>query len=209
MGNVVNNSTSESTPFDSIDFKEILRSNNEQPPLENDCEYTIDIGKCSTECGDGTQNIRYLITKNPSKSGKSCPVDYIQKCNQKKCESSQISFINILNVPKQESTGSKLFSINLNNVFNISLKEGFYISIEYYSFFPVNFQIMSISINDHIFPISSSILEKDEGYFKHTFLITSSVKLNKYSDIILNLFIYSNSQPRSYTMQINTNSPQI
>ena len=209
MGNVVNNSTTtESIPFDSVDFKKILRSN-DIPTSENDCEYTIDIGECSAECGDGTQNIRYLITKNPSKGGKSCPVDYIQKCNQKKCESSQMSFINILNVPRQDSIGSKLFFVDLNNVSNITLKKGFYISIEYYSFFPVNFQFISISINDHIFPISSSILEKDEGYFKQTFLISSSIKIKPYSNIIFNLFIYSNSQTRSYTIQIKTNSPQM
>ena len=85
-----------------------------------------------------------------------------------------------------------------------------YISIEYHSFFPVNFQFISISINDHIFPISSSsILEKD-GFFKHNFLITSSIKLKPYSDIIFNLFIWDrNLQPTSYTIQINANSNQI
>ena len=206
MGNIVNNSTN-SIPFDSIDLQNIFNST-----LENDCEYTTNIGKCSsTNCGEeGTQTIRYLITKNPSKGGKSCPIDYKQKCSQKCDEdtiSSRISFINILNIPRQETTGSKLFSVNLNNVSNLILKDGFYISIEYNSFFPVNFQFISISIDDYIFPVSSSFFLDKYGIFKHNFLITSTIKLKPYSNIICNLFIWEPSlKSSSYIIQINANS---
>ena len=115
--------------------------------------------------------------------------------------------LNILNIPKQENIGSKLFYINLNNVSNVTLKEGLYISIEYHSFFPVNFQFISISIDDHIFPISSSLILENDGFFKHSFLITASIKLKPYSDIIFNLFIWEpNLQSTYYTLQINANS---
>jgi len=207
MGNIVNNS-SNSIPFDSIDLQNVFNSN-EQKTSVNDCEYTTNIGKCSTDCGEGTQTIRHLITKNPSINGKACPVDYVQKCNQP-CDgdviSSRISFVNILNIPKQETIGSRLFSVNLNNISNLILQKGNYISIQYHSFFPLNFEFISISIDDNIFPISSSIIEKDV-LFKHNFLITSTIKLKPYSNIILNLFIWKPTlEYSSYTIQINANS---
>ena len=207
MGNIVNNST-DSIPIGSINLQNIL---NEKTTSVNDCEYTTEIGNCSSECGEGTQIVHHLITKNSSNGGKACPVDYTQKCNQK-CDddntiSSRISFVNILNIPRQETTGSKLFSVNLNNVSDLTLKDGFYLSIQYHSFFPINCEFISVSLDDHIFPISSSsILEKD-GFFKHNFLITSTIKLKPFSNIILNLFIWQFSlQDSSYTIQIIANS---
>lgn len=136
-------------------------------------------------------------------------VDCKKKCDQQVIQdsiSSPISFINILNIPKQDSIGSKLFYINLNNVSTIILKEGHYISIEYYSFFPINFEFISLYIDDDIFPISSSLILKNEGYYKHNFLITSKTKLEPYSKIIFNLFIWDTNFPsESYSMQINAN----
>ena len=210
MGNVTQNA-SEPISFDSPTLLELIKT---------DCEYTVEIGKCSTSCGEGIQKVDYKITTYGVNGGKLCPKDYFQKCYNEPCidpvvvskqtGNDRISFINILNIPIQETIGSKLFSVNLNNISAIALNEGLYISIEYYSFFPVNFQFISVSINDHVFPISSSIFEKDEGYFKHNFLISSTIKIKPYSNIIFNLFIWnSNLQSTSYTMQINANSQQI
>jgi hypothetical protein len=208
MGNVTAN-TSEPISFDSPALIELIKT---------DCEYTVEIGKCSTSCGEGIQKVNYKIKTYGLNGGKLCPKDYFQKCYNPPCidpvvvskqtQNDRISFINILNIPILRTIGSKLFSINLNNISDITLKEGFYVSIEYYSFFNVNFQFISLSINDDIFPISSSIFEKDEGYFKHNFLITSTTKIKPYGNIILNLFIWDyNLQPTSYTIQINANSP--
>ena len=212
MGNVTNNA-SEPISFDSPALIELVKT---------DCEYTVEIGKCSTSCGEGIQKVDYKIKTYGLNGGKLCPTDYYQKCYNEPCidkvvayketkndEITSFSFVNVLNIPMQKSIGSKLFSINLNNISDITLKKGLYISIEYYSFFHVNFQFISVSINDNVFPISSSILEKDEGFFKHNFLITSTTKIKPYSNVIFNLFIWDyNSQLSSYIMQINVNSKQ-
>lgn len=201
MGNVVNSNNNEPIPITSLNFQEIIKKEEEaiiSDDNNNDCEYTLKLGECNA---NGIQRVYPIITKKPTKNGKTCPSEYTQVCS-----SSLFSFMRKLSVPKQENKGNKLFIFNLNNPSAILLKYKSFISIELNSFSPINFQCISISIDGNLFPISSSIESNNKGIFQYNFLVNRSVQINPNSLIVLNLFFWNTGINNDfYNLKINLN----